>query len=286
MDGSRFDQLARSLVGGRTRRGFLRGLAALAAGAVAAGRAAAAACPAEQYAGSGRRCLCRTTGRPPVGGVCPCGAGQTSCDGACVDLSSDPANCGACGAPCVPGPNVASAACLGGACAIVCATDYRECQGLCIPATSCCADSDCNDGNVCTVDICGPVSGTCFHFPIDDACTQCGSAADCGGGPCCSGRCCAPGATCSTAATGEPTCCLDCEGSTCCDEFRHDGGVGGSGGYQIQPAYCITRSPECASCAPLCVNLGICSYVPVPPGPNAPPCGCGLLCSTALGGVA
>src|SRR4051812_20771900 len=113
MDGSRFDLLARAVAGGRTRRGFLGGLAALAAGAVGM-RGSAAACPAGQYAGSGGRCLCKTTGRAPLGSVCPCGAGQTNCNGACKDLSNDPANCGACGVPCVPGPNVASVACLGG----------------------------------------------------------------------------------------------------------------------------------------------------------------------------
>ena len=33
-------------------------------------------------------------------GVEPCGAGQTCCGGGCVDITSDVANCGACGAAC------------------------------------------------------------------------------------------------------------------------------------------------------------------------------------------
>src|ERR687887_339033 len=99
MDGSRFDQLACAVAGGRTRRGFLGGLVALAAGAVGL-RAAAAACPPNAVAASGGRCLCKSTGRQPGPTGCPCPTGQTACGGVCKDLSSDPNNCGTCGVSC------------------------------------------------------------------------------------------------------------------------------------------------------------------------------------------
>ncbi len=45
---------------------------------------------------SGARCVAR--------GACLCPSGRTRCDTRCVDLSSDPDNCGVCGNGCRPGP--------------------------------------------------------------------------------------------------------------------------------------------------------------------------------------
>jgi len=51
--------------------------------------------------------------QPAPGAPAPaCGAGLTNCFGVCADLQSDPANCGACGAPCPVGE-----ICQGGGCA-------------------------------------------------------------------------------------------------------------------------------------------------------------------------
>jgi len=40
-----------------------------------------------------------------------CGAGQTSCGGTCVDLSTDPTNCGACNATCTKAQHCVNGAC-------------------------------------------------------------------------------------------------------------------------------------------------------------------------------
>ena len=62
---------------------------------------------------------------PPVG----CGAGTMDCagNGTCVNLLSDPTNCGACGTTCAPGQ-----ACSGGNCSGACAANELNCDGACI----------------------------------------------------------------------------------------------------------------------------------------------------------
>ena len=78
--GDRFDDLARSVAAGRSRRGFLAGLAGLAVGIFGGGRGrmASAACPPDQKLGASNRCLCRTSGRPPGVDGCPCASGRRS----------------------------------------------------------------------------------------------------------------------------------------------------------------------------------------------------------------
>lgn len=141
MDGSRFDQLARAMGGQRTRRGFLGGLAVLVAGAAGLRAAddAGAVCPPGSVAASGGRCICKSNGRQPGPTGCPCPAGQTSCDGGitCKDLSTDVANCGACGNRC-PAPANATASCVGGSCTTACIAGYVSCGGACIPVGGCC----------------------------------------------------------------------------------------------------------------------------------------------------
>jgi hypothetical protein len=106
------------------------------------------------------------------GGVCvsggECDAGETDCDGICVDLSSDLHNCGACGNSCVP-------AAVGVACI----------QGECV-RTSCpaalptyCGELGQNDPNY--VDNCVDLSTDPRH------CGACGN--DCGSRGCFGGVC-------------------------------------------------------------------------------------------------
>jgi hypothetical protein len=99
MDGSQFDRIARSLAGGASRRGVIGGLAALAAGVVGVRATEAQTCPPDQVRRARFGCVCRQTGRPPVGGRC-CPVGTTACGTRCVDLMTDPVNCGACGTRC------------------------------------------------------------------------------------------------------------------------------------------------------------------------------------------
>lgn len=79
-----------------------------------------------------------------TGGVC---SGTTCCDGACVDVLEDDANCGMCGRSCG-----AMGTCNNGGC---------ECTAACpdSPLTGCCADG-CKD--LCTDNAnCGACGMTC-----------------------------------------------------------------------------------------------------------------------------
>jgi hypothetical protein len=94
----------------------------------------------------------------------------------CVDLTADPANCGACDAPCAPGEE-----CVGGECR--CGAPGVRCHG----AESCCA-------------------GTCRNLSIDPAACGACDRACAAGQSCVDGECvcphedppaaCSPGLTC------------------------------------------------------------------------------------------
>ena len=91
------------------------------------------------------------------GGSCGCGAGLTCCAGTCVDLATDPANCGQCGRSGISG------GCIHGArtcadetqCPSVCDC-FKRLQGppfACAPGltmTTCTTDADCPLGSICT----------------------------------------------------------------------------------------------------------------------------------------
>jgi hypothetical protein len=165
MDDRHFDDLTRSFAGGRTRRGFLATLGGLALGVGRLARAeAATACPPGQFAGSGCRCLCRGTGRPPGPTGCGespilCPQGLTLCGILCVNLATDPNHCGTCQTVCDAG-----GACLNGQC-----TCTPSCAGKCGGASDgsgghcfiCCPRSTpCVDHNQCCSGTCGVISGT------------------------------------------------------------------------------------------------------------------------------
>src|SRR5690606_34574007 len=88
---------------------------------------------------------------PDVDGqVAECAGGAERCGNACVDVTSDPANCGACGNACGAGE-----ACVDGACGGVgCPATQILCGGACVDTTTdrhhCGAcDAACADGEIC-----------------------------------------------------------------------------------------------------------------------------------------
>jgi hypothetical protein len=124
---------------------------------------------------------------------------------------------GAAGALGLIGPRVAGAV----VCREVgrhCNKHVKCCSGFCDPGTRrcgpCTTNADCDDGDLCTYDVCGAVSHRCFHDPIPD-CAPCAGQGECPNGrPCCGGRCCPAGSTsCNGAA-----CCQPCgSDSRCCE---------------------------------------------------------------------
>ena len=206
MDANRFDSLARIVGHSRSRRQVLRSLAGSAAGVLLLGgrEASADACKADGKAcKKDSQCCSRTcAGGSGTGstahsdGVCQpatrCAAPKTLCGTNCVDLSTDPANCGACGNPCL-----ISGACQNGAC---CRTG--TCGSLTCPAT---ADTCSGPGLSC-----GSSDISCYCHNVEGA-SVCGSRTGC--------QQCNPGDQCTyNVIEGVPTygTCISCNGCTSC----------------------------------------------------------------------
>jgi hypothetical protein len=82
-----------------------------------------------------------------VAGACACPGGDVTCNGACVDLSSDGSNCGACGNSCGTG-----GVCVAGTCA--CGPTQTACGAACADLSSSAANcgacgNACAAGQVC-----------------------------------------------------------------------------------------------------------------------------------------
>lgn len=140
-------------------------------------------------------CVC-----PPSNG---CDAGLTACNGACVDLQTDPQHCGACNTACATGDT-----CSGGTCqaSTGCPSGTTLCNGVCVNLatdvnhcgacnTACPPNATCNAG-VCQSGTCPAgwgdcdFNGTCDHDLMTDNshCGACGNA--CAAGTTCTGGVC------------------------------------------------------------------------------------------------
>jgi hypothetical protein len=144
-----------------------------------------------------------TGGTAGAGGGCA--SDEQNCDGACVTLDDDPANCGQCGQTCA-----ADEVCSLGACSAECAGTTTKCGASCVDTMS---DPDncgscgtpCADGEVCSQGACALecAGGTtkcgakCVDTAVDPA--NCGAC----------GAFCVNGEVCSQSA-----CALECAGGT------------------------------------------------------------------------
>ncbi|MEM1416155.1 MAG: MopE-related protein [Myxococcota bacterium] len=190
-----------------------------------------------------------------------CDAGRTCCDGSCVDLSTDGANCGGCGAVC---PDVANAesACVEGECTFRCDEGLTDCEGECLDTAAnpdhcgacgnTCPDAPFADrtcvGGTCDIACfdgfadCDPGAEGCESFLGSP--TSCGGCDEaCGAGEVCAdletGRQCT--ATCPPGTTGCDGACVDTQTS-----LAHCGGCGRA---------CPTRPNTTVECA-----AGTCTY--------------------------
>ncbi len=120
---------------------------------------------------------------PDDGNACACPAGTTCCNGStCVDLATNPENCGSCGRRCT----AAGAFCSGGTC--VCPDGLTECAGACVDTntdwSNCGVCSNvCPSGSPCAAGHCSCPMGatscgsTCVDAQFDlSNCGRCGNA--------------------------------------------------------------------------------------------------------------
>lgn len=273
MDGSRFDEIAKALATGVSRRSVLRGLAAGATAAVmglvrgqprgAEAEGLPRACGAtpqdlqsciqfaddifkicnkgctkepshEKTACYGNcasihilhlnRCQDASTPCPP-GTVCSndlcCPDGEVGCGGACVDTTTDPANCGGCGTVCDD-----CSTCQDGTCVSSCGP-CQFCQGGLLGHF--CDDVVCQD----PCQACDQVSGVCEP-------KECPTGRQCFEGYCVCEMPCPEGQT-----QDPETCACECSAGTDCGDGR-----------------CIdtnTDSANCGSCGTACGEGETCS---------------------------
>jgi hypothetical protein len=238
MDDQRFDRLARSFAQRTSRRSVLRAAAAGAAAGVLA-RGATASAQAD------------------------CEAPLVDCNGTCVDLLTDMANCGACGEICES--SLVGVACIGGECVrtscpaalpLQCGVTVDDCVDPATDPNNC---GDCGvvcDSGVCIGGACGACAEgqtTCVGYCADTCCdnNNCGA---CGvvctdGRTCFEGICDCPSGDCGCA-EGQIECggvCID----SCCDNNNCGGcGIVCTGGLTCFEGLCDCPSGDCGEPEP------------------------------------
>ncbi len=204
-----------------------------------------------------------------VVGAKTCSTGESLCGTSCVDFTSDPSNCGACGTACK-----ATEVCNAGACALFCSGKSTQCGASCVDVnvspTNCgkCGTS-CNPGEVCNAGTCSAQCPGNQKLCIGDGgAVSCiapnTDSANCGG----CGIVCAAGKVCSSG-----VCSDSCGGGgTLCN------GQDGGGPYC---ALTQVDNANCGMCGKVCTNGLVCVN-----GACAGNCGPGeILCPGQDGGA-
>ncbi|MFZ5787750.1 MAG: MXAN_6577-like cysteine-rich protein [Acidobacteriota bacterium] len=202
-----------------------------------------------------------------------CPTGQQMCNNQCVNLDSNPSNCGACGTTCKTGET-----CSAGKCA--CGGTTTSCNGACVdfskdPANCGSCGNACPAGSSCNAGKCGGCDapklvcdGACIDPQSDNAnCGTCGTKCDAAKGfNCVAGKC---------ACIGGMT---DCSGT--CVFTASDPNNCGACGTKC-PAGTACNGGKCEGCNAPKLN---CSGQCIDPQSDNNNCGaCGTKCDTAAG---
>jgi hypothetical protein len=178
MDAMHFDNLARSLVTGASRRDIASALGTL-----------ALTLPFASLLGFTRAEAKKKKGKGKKKNKKKCKGDTRNCGKKCVAVQSDPRNCGSCGHECATGESCASGQCRGGE---KCPTGLTRCGGDCVNTQTdeqhcggcdnACANGQTCSGGECATSTCGPGQrdcggGLCIEKDTDACCNQ----ADCGG---------------------------------------------------------------------------------------------------------
>jgi hypothetical protein len=159
MDGQRFDKLAKAFAEGTDRRGFLKRIAGLAAGAAAVAVPARASATIEAYCSSDYDCDSYNHEVCSSYGTCVCDYGYKDCNGACIpeyDCCSD-YDCGK------------NEVCSYGTCECPTYDGYKICEydGSCVPEYGCCSDYDCSYGETCEYGSCQAEDSQAPETPVE-----------------------------------------------------------------------------------------------------------------------
>ncbi|MEI8256641.1 MAG: hypothetical protein WCJ30_13285, partial [Deltaproteobacteria bacterium] len=184
----------------------------------------------------------------------PCRAGMATCQGLCVDLMTDSANCGACASACATGAVCRLGVCLVAGCPAgesmcgtppLCvnnATDDTNC-GRC--GNQCAGGTSCHSGLcscLATQAYCG---GACVDAQFDSAnCGACGNA-------CPAGQVCSAGA-CGTTCAAPRVICTSGRASNCADLSSDTSNCGACGNGCAAGARCVSGACACATGQVLC----------------------------------
>lgn len=230
MDASHLVARMRAIAEAPTRRAVLRGLAALAPGTVLAPLFAPLEAQARRKKQKGNKKKKRPKNARPS-----CAGGLTRCGGACVDATTNAANCGGCGRTCGQSQN-----CTGGACVPVpptCSDGVRNGDESDVDCGGSCA-AKCADGKACGADP-DCQSGHC----VSAVCRECATAGHCGAGRDCVGnRCCiVDGFESQNACTADAECC---SGNCATYEF----------GTTCRPAGCVPPGVSCDGNPSVCCS--------------------------------
>ena len=227
----------------------------------------------------------------------PCSTPAENCEGSCVDLRYDPANCGACGTTCG-----ANESCDQGACVSICGPGTTDCTGSCVDTdvdpnncggcgVACGAGEVCNSG-ACAF-VCPPgfvdCNGTCID-PMTDG-MFCGATGDCQGAN--AGVTCGAGEVCDGAGACQLSCqsgLIDCNG-TCIDPTTDEAYCGATGDCQGANAGAVCGSGEycdgTGACQLTCQpGLIDCNGTCVDPNTDEAYCGASGDCQGANAGAA
>ena len=278
MDAVQFDTLTRRLATSRTRRGALRLLAGTLGWSFVAPlrpEEAAAKCVGLNQSckkpkkgrslGKRRRCCSGTRCDQGLCRADQCVFGLTLCAGRCIEVLSDPNNCGACANRCPDGRSCCNGTCSTlqespncGACGTVCPAGTSCCGGTCVnlqdpancgscgnacrPGQFCqggaCVDRCTDDGQVCQTD------AQCCRFP-ESVCLNLGVTRVCGR------NCVGAASQCLNIAPG-PFCCsgLTCVGGRCTQDQQPS--------CRLYGTNCGPGQPPCCDGVPC--NGGLCRF--------------------------